>query len=225
MYIQYQFLYLILTRQTSAEKLNQLTAYHHLSVILRWALPIELQYYDFPIAVVLRKNNRNIGLAKLSDFKYWTSKTELLILQQLSDQLKPIGQKRVIFILFFFVFVYEFCRSDEFFANICKNSRVVGISRNCFWHLYSSWRRCCCCVIAVAGTPAYECVPDVASISAAAGVPLVPDVLTVAGFPAFVSVPDSQKNIGCPPLVLFSLRYMNHKPYPMQQYHFHSNLL
>jgi hypothetical protein len=81
MYIQYQFLYLILTRQTSAEKLNQLTAYHHLSVILRWALPIELQYYDFPIAVVLRKNNRNIGLAKLSDFKYWTSKTELLILQ------------------------------------------------------------------------------------------------------------------------------------------------
>ncbi len=32
-------------------------------------------------------------------------------------------------------------------------------------------------------------MPDVASISTAAGVPLVPDVLTVAGFPAFVGVP------------------------------------
>ncbi len=37
--------------------------------------------------------------------------------------------------------------------------------------------------------PANECVHDVASISAAAGIPLVPDVLTVAGFPAFVGVP------------------------------------
>ncbi len=39
------------------------------------------------------------------------------------------------------------------------------------------------CVIAIACAPPNECVPDVASISAAAGVPLVPDVLTVAGFP------------------------------------------
>jgi hypothetical protein len=35
----------------------------------------------------------------------------------------------------------------------------------------------------------FECVPDVSSISAAAGVPSVPDVLTDAGFPAFVGVP------------------------------------
>ena len=36
--------------------------------------------------------------------------------------------------------------------------------------------------------PANECVPDVASISAAAGVPLVPDVLTVPGSAiAFIS--------------------------------------
>ncbi len=35
-----------------------------------------------------------------------------------------------------------------------------------------------------------ECVPDVASISAAAGVPSVPDVLTVAGFPALAGVAD-----------------------------------
>jgi hypothetical protein len=34
-------------------------------------------------------------------------------------------------------------------------------------------------------TPANECVHDVANISAAAGIPLVPDVLTVAGFPCF----------------------------------------
>jgi hypothetical protein len=33
------------------------------------------------------------------------------------------------------------------------------------------------------------CVPDVASISAAAGAPLDPDVLTVAGFPSVVGVP------------------------------------
>jgi hypothetical protein len=35
MYVQYQFFYLTLTRQTSAEKekLNQLTVYHHLCVI------------------------------------------------------------------------------------------------------------------------------------------------------------------------------------------------
>ncbi len=32
-------------------------------------------------------------------------------------------------------------------------------------------------------------MPDVASISAAAGVPLAPDVFTVAGFPAFVGAP------------------------------------
>ncbi len=37
--------------------------------------------------------------------------------------------------------------------------------------------------------PANECVPDGASISAAAGVPLVPDVLTVAGFPALFCIP------------------------------------
>ncbi len=43
----------------------------------RWALPVELRYSDFPIAIGLRKNNRNIGLAKLSDFKYQTSKTGL----------------------------------------------------------------------------------------------------------------------------------------------------
>jgi hypothetical protein len=37
--------------------------------------------------------------------------------------------------------------------------------------------------------PAIDCDPDVASISAAAGVPLAPDVLTVTGFPAFAAVP------------------------------------
>ncbi len=37
------------------------------------------------------------------------------------------------------------------------------------------------CVIAVACAPANQCVHDVASISAAAGVPLVPEVLTVVG--------------------------------------------
>jgi hypothetical protein len=36
---------------------------------------------------------------------------------------------------------------------------------------------------------ATERVPDVASISAAAGVPLILGVLTVAGFPSFVGVP------------------------------------
>ena len=51
----------------------------------RWALPIELRYSDFPIAIKLRKNNPNIGLAKLSDFKYQTSKTILPIVRQLSD--------------------------------------------------------------------------------------------------------------------------------------------
>ncbi len=37
------------------------------------------------------------------------------------------------------------------------------------------------CIIAVACAPANECVPDVASILAAAGFPLVPDFLSVAG--------------------------------------------
>jgi hypothetical protein len=36
---------------------------------------------------------------------------------------------------------------------------------------------------------AIDCVPAVASNSAAAGVPLVPDVLTVAGLPAVAGVP------------------------------------
>jgi hypothetical protein len=46
-----------------------------------------------------------------------------------------------------------------------------------------------------------ECIPDVASISAAAGVPLVPDVLTVAGFPTFVAVPGV---VGFPAVTGFS---------------------
>ncbi len=49
--------------------------YSYFTFIERWALPIELRYSDFPIAIGLRKSNRNIGLAKLSDFKYWASNT------------------------------------------------------------------------------------------------------------------------------------------------------
>ncbi len=41
------------------------------------------------------------------------------------------------------------------------------------------------CFIAVACAPADECVTDVATISAAAGIPLVPDVLTVCWVPCF----------------------------------------
>jgi hypothetical protein len=40
----------------------------------RWALSIELNC-DISIAIRLRKTNRNISLAKLSDVKYPTSKT------------------------------------------------------------------------------------------------------------------------------------------------------
>ncbi len=47
----------------------------------RWALPIELRYSDIPIAIGLRINNRNIGLAMLSDFKDQTSKTGLPIVR------------------------------------------------------------------------------------------------------------------------------------------------
>ncbi len=42
----------------------------------RWAFLIELRYSD---NIGIRKINRDIGLAKLSDFKYWTNKTGLPI--------------------------------------------------------------------------------------------------------------------------------------------------
>ncbi len=81
------------------------------------------------------------------------------------------------FSLFSLYFFAKFCRSDDFFMIFCENSRdvvvstVSGISATLLIAVVA-------CIIAVASVPAFECVPDVASISASA----------VAGFPAFVGV-------------------------------------
>jgi hypothetical protein len=72
----------------------------------------------------------------------------------------------VIFI-FFLVFFHEFRFSDEFFANFCK--RVVGVST--VSGISTALDVAVAFVNAVACAPANECVRDVASISAAAGVP------------------------------------------------------
>jgi hypothetical protein len=87
--------------------------------------------------------------------------------------------------LYFFT---KFRRSREFFANFYEKSRVVGFSTvsdisAALGVAVVAW------LIAVACATANECVPDVASIPAAAGEPLVPDVLTVDCFPAFIGVP------------------------------------
>ncbi len=81
------------------------------------------QNCNIPIAIGLRKNKRNIGLAKLSDFKYRTSKTGLLIVRQSLDQLKPSGQKGL-FSLFLFVFFSKFRCSDDFFSNFLADPGV-----------------------------------------------------------------------------------------------------
>ncbi len=71
-----------------------------------------------------------------------------------------------------------------------KNLQVVGVN-TVFGFSAALGAAVVACVIAVAYAQANEHVPDVASISAASGVPLVSDdVLIVAGFPAFLSVPE-----------------------------------
>jgi hypothetical protein len=71
-------------------------------------------------------------------------------------------------------FFTKFRRSDDFFANFCENKRVFGVST--VSGISAAPGVAVAYVIAVACAPAYmyECVPDVASISAAAGIHLVP---------------------------------------------------
>jgi hypothetical protein len=86
--------------------------------------------------------------------------------------------KRAI-LLFFFVFFTKFRPSDEFFSNYCENSLVVGF--NIVSGISAVFA--VACIIVVLRLLLSVC------ISAAAGIPLVPDVLTVAGLPAFDGVP------------------------------------
>jgi hypothetical protein len=83
-------------------------------------------------------------------------------------------------------FLTKFRRSDEFFPNFCENSQDVGVS-TVPGISAALGVVVVACVIAVACTSANECVPDVASIFAAAGVsavvvPAVYNVFAVASF-------------------------------------------
>ncbi len=146
---------------------------NHHEILLYWYAEVgtsdRIAIFRFcTIAIGLRKNNRNIDLAKLSDFKYRTSKTRLPIVDSYWTSWN-LSDKTGRFWLFFFT---KFRSSDEFFANFCENSRVVGVST------VSGISAALCVavvayVFAVACESANECVPDVA------GVPLVHDVLSI----------------------------------------------
>jgi hypothetical protein len=69
--------------------------------------------------------------------------------------------------LYFFT---KFRRSDEFLANFCENSRVVGVP-------------------GVVGFSAVAFIPALAGIFAVAVVPAVDGVFAVASFPAEPGVP------------------------------------
>ncbi len=123
-----------------------------------------LRYSDFSIAIGLRKNNRNIGLAKLSDQQNWTS--DSLIAIGLGETYRTRKGDFHSFSSYFFT---KFPRSDKFFSNSSQTviSTVSGMPATLGFVVVV-------CVIAVACMPANECLSD---------------VLTVAGLPASVGVP------------------------------------
>jgi hypothetical protein len=100
------------------------------------------------------RSSKVIGL-QISDLQNWTSDSPIAI-----GLAEPIGQKGR-FSLFSLYFFTIFCCSDEFFANFCENSRVVGISTVSGISAALGFA-VIACVIAVVCAPANECVPDVA---------------------------------------------------------------
>ncbi len=86
-----------------------------------------------------KKNNRNIGLAKLSDFKYRTSKTGLPIAIGLAERYRT---KKSDFHIFLNIFSQNFAVLMSFWEFLQKPASYW--LQYCFWHLCCSWLCCCC---------------------------------------------------------------------------------
>jgi hypothetical protein len=139
-----------------------------------------LRFSDFPIVIGLRKNNRNIGLAKLSDFKYRTSKPGLPIAIGIAER---YGQKER-FSYFSLYFFTKFCSSDEFLRISAKTHELLASVLFLASLLLLALLLLLAPLLLVACLLMSVCL----MLLAAAGVFLVSDVLTVAWI-AFAGVP------------------------------------